>query len=47
MTFNLSLFAVFIAILGEAVAQQSISNFSLYAYGTGITPGLRLFYGDG
>lgn len=40
-----SLLALSLAYLGQAVSAQS--NFSLYAYGKGIEPGLQLFFGDG
>ncbi|KAF2267367.1 hypothetical protein CC78DRAFT_577078 [Lojkania enalia] len=45
MIFELSFLAVLLARVECAVSSQS--NFSLYAYGTGLNPGLRLFYGDG
>lgn len=45
MVFKRSLLALFLVCVDKAVSAQS--NFSLYAYGTGIQPGLQLFYGDG
>ncbi|KAF2799929.1 hypothetical protein K505DRAFT_229909 [Melanomma pulvis-pyrius CBS 109.77] len=45
MVFKRSLLALFLVCVDKAVYAQS--NFSLYAYGKGIEPGLQLFYGDG
>jgi len=45
MVFQRSLLALVFVCASEIVSAQS--NFSLYAYGTGITPGLQLFFGDG
>ncbi|KAF2711637.1 hypothetical protein K504DRAFT_523069 [Pleomassaria siparia CBS 279.74] len=45
MVFERSLLALLFVCANKAVTAQS-SNFSLYAYGTDITPGIRLFFGD-
>lgn len=44
MLYQLYLVTVLVACVDSVVSAQ---NFSLYAYGTGITSGLQLFYGDG
>ena len=46
MLLKLPLLSVLAASVQVAFAADA-QNFKLYAYGTGIKPGLRLFYGDG
>ncbi|KAF2661806.1 hypothetical protein K491DRAFT_687202 [Lophiostoma macrostomum CBS 122681] len=47
MIFKVSLYAALLACIGTATSNQHMTDFKLYAYGSGLKPGLRLFYGDG
>ncbi|KAF1963349.1 hypothetical protein CC80DRAFT_541284 [Byssothecium circinans] len=47
MLFKLALLAILATSIETAFAAADGSNFKLYAYGTKMKSGLRLFYGDG